>query len=78
MSIASVLNKHIDERGITKAELSRRVNMNPDLLSRSLNEQRKFRADELIALCEVLNLDLQDFSGLLDQRVHSVDQGEVK
>ena len=36
--------------------------MTPDLLSRTLNGARKLKADELVNLCRVLDLALDDFS----------------
>lgn len=50
------------KRGITLAELARRVGMDDELLRRSLNGHRKLRADEFIRLCLELGLALGDFS----------------
>ena len=51
----------IKSRGITVAELSRRVNINSELLRRSLKGTRKLQASEFIDLCQELELSLDDF-----------------
>ena len=59
--VVYVLNDAIHKRGITIAELARRVGMNDELLRRSLANQRKLKATELVALCNELNLEVEDF-----------------
>lgn len=61
MTVAEVIGARIKQRGITKAELSRRIAINPNLLDRSIAGTRKFKADEFLALCKELELDLADF-----------------
>ena len=55
------LNDRINARGISIAELSRRANLNGELVRRSLAGDRKLLATELISLCKVLELDIKDF-----------------
>ena len=60
-NITEVLNNRIEERGMTITTVATRANMSPELLSRSLKDHRKLKADELISLCRVLELSLDDF-----------------
>ena len=59
--IILVINKKIDERGITMTNTAKRAGISPDLLYRTLDGKRKLKADELISLCQVLDLTLADF-----------------
>ena len=61
MTVHDVIAERVEKRGITIAELSRRVDMSSELLRRSLNGDRKLTATELIALCEELEMTLDDF-----------------
>lgn len=61
MKTYEVIAKRVNDRGISIAELSRRVGMNPELLRRSLVGERKIVSDELIVLCIELELDIPDF-----------------
>lgn len=56
-----VIAARIKRRGMTVAELSRRVGIQDELLRRSLNGTRKIRDTEFIDLCEELDLTLEDF-----------------
>lgn len=64
MTVAEIIGARIKQRGITKAELSRRIKLNPDLLDRSLKGERKIKANEFLALCKELELDLSDFEAV--------------
>jgi len=56
-----VINGKIAEMPINQAELARRADMQPELLRRSLAGERKLGGDELVNLCHVLGITLQDF-----------------
>lgn len=56
-----VVAERVKRRGITNAELGRRVNIHPELLRRSLMGVRPFKADELIRLSAELGLEMSDF-----------------
>lgn len=56
-----VVSQAVKDRGITVAELARRVDMNPELLRRSLEGSRAIKTHELIALCVELGLGIGDF-----------------
>lgn len=60
-NVISVINNRIEERGMKLVFLSKQVNMNNDLLSKTLNGKRTLKADELVRLCQVLDLTLEDF-----------------
>lgn len=60
--VTKVISDRIEERGMTITTAARRANMTPELLSRTLNGARKLKADELVNLCRVLDLTLDDFS----------------
>lgn len=62
MKAYEVIDAEVQKRGISIAELSRRVGIDSELLRRSLNGNRKIGADEFIALCEELQLGIADFS----------------
>lgn len=61
MGISGVLESQRVERGITVAELSRRVRMNYDVLIRCLKGESMPKGDQLIRLCKELDLDIGDF-----------------
>ena len=60
-AISIVLESRRIERGISVAELSRRVGMNYDVLCRCLKGASMPKGDQLICLCKELELDLADF-----------------
>lgn len=61
MSIAAVLEQRRSDRGIPVSELSRRVEMNPNVLHRVLKGSSMPKGDQLIKLCKELKLDIDDF-----------------
>lgn len=61
MTASAIIAKKVEERGISISELARRVNLNNELLRRSLNGDRKLPADEMVALCKELDLKISDF-----------------
>ncbi len=61
MKAYEVIANKVEDVGITNAELGRRIGMNPELLRRCLAGERKIIADELVALCEELGLEVADF-----------------
>lgn len=62
MKAYEVIDAEVQKRGISIAELSRRVGIDSELLRRSLTGNRKIGADEFIVLCEELQLGIADFS----------------
>lgn len=61
MKAYEVIANKVEERGITNAELGRRVGMDSELLRRSLLGERKITADELVSICDELCLEVADF-----------------
>lgn len=61
MRAYQVVAQRVEEIGITKAELARRIGIDDELLRRSLAGTRKIGADEFICLCKELRLRLSDF-----------------
>lgn len=61
MSANDVIRNHMAENGIKQTFVAERVGISPELFRRSLNGERKIPADEFIAICSVLSLDLRDF-----------------
>ena len=61
MRAAEKLRDLIQERGITYTFLSIKTALPVDLISKSLRGQRRLTADEFIALCDALGLDLGDW-----------------
>ena len=59
--VTKVISNKIEERGMTMTVVAHRADMSPELLSRTLKGSRKLKADELVNLCRVLELTLDDF-----------------
>ncbi|WP_245864876.1 helix-turn-helix domain-containing protein [Eggerthella timonensis] len=55
--IASILRNAVQERGISTAELARRIGSDRKRLWYVLNGQREMRVDEFLKLCVALRLD---------------------
>lgn len=64
MRAFEILAKTVDDRGISIAELARRVGMGKELVRRCLSGDRKIVAEEFISICEVLGLTLADFDSV--------------
>ena len=56
-----VISRRVKDRGISKAELGRRIGLDDELLRRSLIGKRKITADEFVKLCHELQLEMSDF-----------------
>lgn len=56
-----VINKRIESMPINRAELARRAGMDGELLRRSLIGERKLVGDELVNICAVLDISMDDF-----------------
>ena len=60
--VASRLKDLIDEKGVTYTFISEKTGIPIDALSRSFRGKRRLPADEMIAICKAINVDLRDFS----------------
>lgn len=58
-----VLRERIKDRGIKITHIAKRSNMSANKLGLSLRGKRNLKPMELIAICDVLGLDLADFKG---------------
>lgn len=61
MNVGSTLEKRRVERGISYAELSRRTDVNEDMVSRFCRGISMPKGDQLVAICYELDLDVEDF-----------------
>lgn len=61
MSACEVIKEYITDNGIKQNFVATRAGIPPELLRRSLEGIRKLPADEFIAICGVLSLDLDRF-----------------
>ena len=64
MKAYEVFADAVDKRGITYAELARRVHMNKELLRRSLKGTREIKPEEFVVLSVELGLQVADFSAV--------------
>ena len=60
--LEDIIRNRIEERGLRSIFVSRETRIPPDKLSRSLSRKRIFKPEELISLCILLDLKLEDFS----------------
>lgn len=60
MSINRELKKIVEERGIKQSYICEKTGMSADSVSRILNSTRKVTGEELLDICELLNLDPRD------------------
>lgn len=60
MTAEDLLKQKIDERGLTVAEVARRVGADADLLRRSLHGKRNFKSQELVNICTLLSISVDD------------------
>lgn len=51
------LKEIIENRGIKQSYICEKIDMTPDALSRILNGTRKITGEELLKLCDLLDID---------------------
>ena len=61
MCAAKVIKEYLNNNGIKQSFVANKVHISPELLRRSLDGTRVLKADEFIAICSVLSLDLEYF-----------------
>ena len=59
--VTAIIGDRIKERGVTLVFISKKADMNPDTLSKTLKGLRNMRADEFVKICRILDLTLDDF-----------------
>lgn len=62
MNAGEVIRKYITDNGIKQNFVAEKIGMTPEILRRSIEGQRKLKADELIAICQLLSLTIEDFT----------------
>lgn len=60
-TICEVLERRRKERGISCAELARRVGWNGKCLNNALHRRQGIKADKFVLLCHELGLEVEDF-----------------
>lgn len=62
MTVEKTIDRYLSDHGISKVYLSEKSGVPYAAITSSLGGRRKraLRADELIAICEVLGLDIKD------------------
>lgn len=58
--IVRIIGERIEDRGMTITAVAKRAGMSADLLSKTLGGKRRLKADELVNLCQVLDLSISD------------------
>ncbi len=61
MCANEVIKEHLTSNGIKQNFVAERAGIPPELFRRSLDGKRKIPADEFVAICTVLSLDIADF-----------------
>ncbi len=69
MEIYKVIKEEVQNRGVTQTwvvnqmnYLDKSLNMTNQKMSAILNGRRELAGDEFIAVCKVLNMDIQNFA----------------
>jgi DNA-binding Xre family transcriptional regulator len=60
IDIRDNLKKLIDDKGVKLVHLSEKTGITPTKLSLTLNKKRSLSADELFALCDILDVTLNE------------------
>ena len=61
MNVGETLERRKQQRGISYAELSRRTEINEDMVSRFCKGTSKPNGEQLLRLCAELELEVEDF-----------------
>ena len=60
LSAAQRIKEIIEGKGVTYTFISSKTGISVDAISRSMSGKRKLPADEMIAICEAVGIDLCD------------------
>lgn len=69
MTAAERLKELIDARGVTYSFLASKTGIPVASISKALLGKRRLPADELVEICKVINIDLNDFRCVTLSRV---------
>lgn len=61
MKANEIIKDYLTNNGIKQKFVAERAGIPPELFRRSLDGSRKIPADEFVAICTVLDLDIKDF-----------------
>lgn len=67
MQVHEVIKKNITDRGIKQKFVADQIGIPPELFRRSIEGKRKIPADEFVAICNVLSLQMSDFQNVTQQ-----------
>lgn len=60
MSVAQKIKILVDNKGVTYTFISSKTGISVDAISRSFSGKRRLPADEMIAICDAVGIDLND------------------
>lgn len=60
MKVAQRIKEIVDDKGVTYTSISSKTGITVNAISQSFAGKRKLSADEMIAICKALNIDLVD------------------
>lgn len=61
MSIAEVISKRIEEKGMLCKAVAEKSGIDPKIFSLCMTGRRRFLAAEFVSVCHVLGLEMSDF-----------------
>lgn len=64
MKAAEYIKFRVDNMGVTYTAISKKTGIPVDTISKSLRGKRKLPADEMVAICNAVNINLCDFKNL--------------
>ena len=60
MNVAQKLKQAVEEKGVTYTSISSKTKIPVDAISKSLLGKRRLPADEMVAICQAVGVDLVD------------------
>lgn len=60
MTVAQKIKALVDSKGVTYTFIASKTGIPVDAISRSFSGKRRLPADEMIAICEAVGIDLND------------------
>lgn len=63
MKANEIIKAYLTENGIKQNFVADKAGIKPELFRRSIEGKRKLSADEFVAICGALSLDISDFKG---------------
>ena len=63
MCVATRIKELIEEKGVTYTFISEKTGIPVDALSKSFLGKRRLPADEMVAICDAVSIDLKELNG---------------